>query len=834
MGPGYEDKEQGLAQRLKTDRVDRVFVHGWAFDVYVGEGGSVRKFIMRYKNIIVCLVLVAVSFVLAGTIFQGSFHAFAYSCRALWQSLVAYFQLLSGAGVSVPQPIAPADESASKFIPPDIRALGAKFKAFGRLLISGENFEAYFASIQIWLFALLVFLPVIILFAFILRILLRRAIRKMNNNYNHDTIALRAFKRLSNALYEPIKRFTLAATDGLGDFVNGTIFRKVFIIIWLFNLNVFSILVSLIAALLYFSASFDFVTIYNFLYLAVAFILTTLRVFPTWFWVIAGLVLINWLRKRIGLRRLRIMEARNVAFDNDRSLAVMLCGTMGKDKTKLMTDMALSLDVQFRAEAHKRMLEIDLKFPSFPWIVFENDLKGAIANGQVYNLASCGRWGCERDAEFHKAFYKAYKRGIMDAQLSRLGSPNFMWAYDFEKYGWFYDDKKTIIGLQTALVDYAKLYLIYITESCLVLSNYGIRTDAVKEDAGNFPRWDGDFFDRRTRDLWGISRRAHILDYDMIRLGKKVLEGNRFANAYEFGVVACTEFGKERGNQFKNQEIKDTIKRLQDTVKELEKAKADATAPRARLLELTERANQLNDKLNDELKVIRHHSTIGGFPFSKVLVDDQRPESLGADARDLFEIIHIDDKSEERLAMPFFFIEELINAFIFPRFGGVYDKYRYCRGDNTLLMYLFKKLGSRIERHRERTYNRFGYYVRNLIVEASGGTGEKTKPKPYYLMYKKIYADRYSTDAYNDIFATRLATCGVGLDDMPCYAATKATIAELKSQNSYFIADITSPPNSTPRPPDLPLIPARAYKAAPPAPQALPPITNPRQELTWD
>ena len=45
-------------------------------------------------------------------------------------------------------------------------------------------------------------------------------------------------------------------------------------------------------------------------------------------------------------------------------------------------------------------------------------------------------------------------------------------------------------------------------------------------------------------------------------------------------------------------------------------------------------ANQKNDLFNAWLKMCRHSATVDNYPFIKVFVDEQRPESWGADARD--------------------------------------------------------------------------------------------------------------------------------------------------------------------------------------------------------
>ena len=150
-------------------------------------------------------------------------------------------------------------------------------------------------------------------------------------------------------------------------------------------------------------------------------------------------------------------------------------------------------------------------------------------------------------------------------------------------------------------------------QSSLIISNYSIRTDSILSDIGNFPAWDTDFFKRDSRLLDSFFRHAHILDFDSLRLGKKVLAYNPRKDSFEFGVVVITEVGKERGNSIEN----------------AEKKKKDVGA------------NQKNDLFNSWLKMVRHSATVDNYPFVKVLTDEQRPESWGADARDLCDIVHM-------------------------------------------------------------------------------------------------------------------------------------------------------------------------------------------------
>ena len=63
----------------------------------------------------------------------------------------------------------------------------------------------------------------------------------------------------------------------------------------------------------------------------------------------------------------------------------------------------------------------------------------------------------------------------------------------------------------------------------------------------------------------------------------------------------------------------------------------------------------------------------------------------------------------------------------------------------------------------------------------------RCEKKKYYLMNKKIYTRRFSTDCFSDYFIDMAKNTKVGLSDYLEYASEKAIVDELKMQNSYFI-----------------------------------------------
>ena len=609
-------------------------------------------------------------------------------------------------------------------------------ESYAARFFSIENFSAYWGKVGEVMFGFAQGLTIALPVAVLLIVIVMQVYKKGNTKHNADTRPLKAFKWLSAHTYQPFKRSYAGFKAFLSEY---SWICKVWLAIWVCNLNFGTIAVEFLAYYFYFVISFDFGGLWVQLCKLIMDLQVLFTHFP-WWTVLAGIyVLFNRRRKRFALNRLRHFEARNCGFINELPIVSMACGSMGKKKTTLITDMILSQEVMFRQKALEIIQTNDMKFPYFPWIAFEDELRACMEHGTVYNLASVKTWVALKRQRF------ACHRNV-DWQI---------YGYELAKYGETFDDALKVNELFDVLETYAQAYFIYIIESSLIVSNYSIRMDNALIDGGNFPLWLTDFFPETRRNS---SRHAHILDFDVLRLGKKVLENNPKAGSFEFGVVAITEIGKERGNNLELKEVKKG----------------------------TDEANQKNDLFNSWLKMCRHSATVDNFPFIKVFTDEQRPESWGADARDLCEIIHIVSSGEQRLALPLYAIEEMISEWAFNRFMRLYTDFRFRRGDNTLLVHILKSITAWLWRRNLRIYNRFGYSV--LKIEKERGTMDgKIEKKKYFLMNAKIYAQRFSTDCFSDYFNELAKKSKAGLNDYPEYAAEKAGVEELKKQNSYFI-----------------------------------------------
>ena len=661
----------------------------------------------------------------------------------LWSAMKFYFCELFG----VKQPIQPSEPiiptsdvlgGESSVLPVTQNLFWLKVQAYFALLINGKHIGLYFTYIGNGLsdFArvVLLLLPMLLLLA----ILVKKLYAKPNRKHNQDTLPLRCFKRLGGTMYQPIKRFVIGYRAYLAE---NTKWKAVWIWVWLGNINFLSIAVAFLAYYFYFAISFDLSSLYP---QAVAFWKDTLLVLKYFPWVITSTVVwICFCRFRENRARnvLEHNEARNCGFINELPIVTMSCGSMGKKKTTMTTDMALSQTVMFRQQAFERLKKQDMKFPFFPWICLEDEIKKCMEYGRIYNLASIRSW-----MEIKRKRYE--KHGNAKWQL---------YGYDVGRYGLSYDSGLKQEDLFSVLETYAKLYFIYVIESSLLISNYSIRAEDILYDLGNFPMRGYSFFTPMEEN----TRFAHILDFDVLRLGKKVIANNDKAGSFEFGVVVITEVGKERANNLELKELKKNV----------------------------DEANQKNDLFNAWLKMCRHSATVDNYPFIKVFTDEQRPESWGADARDLADILTIINSGKQKLALPFYTIEEMLYEWAFSRFIALYYDFRYKRGDNTLLVYLLKIFVSKLWAHNERVYNRFGYSV--LSIEKERGTQEnKPEKKRYFLANYKIYRERFTTDCFSDYFNELAGRSGVGLRDYLEYKNVKASVEELKAQNSYFIRDL--------------------------------------------
>lgn len=644
----------------------------------------------------------------------------------------------------------------------DIQVFAEKFDYYWQYCFNGKNFSNYcmyvFSNVSLFLSLLSILIPIFLLIVS----LIKRAYLTVGDeeDKHKDTDKLEYFKRV----IEPkiIKAFQWCKSF-IGFMLERKIYIKMLVFIWICNLNMVTILVGAIAFYFYFISSFNFAVI------PVVLIKLALDLFimfagaSVFLWLTLAYVIITRILKKRAYRILQHNEMKNRGFINAQPLVTLSCGTMGSKKTTSAVDMALSTSVMFKDKALELMLAHDMKFPIFPWLRFEEDLKKCYENHierqrliedgcecdipldeTIYNLASSKYWVASKAEKWEK-------EPISDN----------LWGYDFERYPMTYNDDLVVYHLFEVLMEYAQLYLIYIVQCSYIFGNLSVRED-MYSDGGFLPMWNTDFFHRTPQESEMTSRFAKIFDYDMFRLGKKMIENNVNSGAFEFGVVILTEIGKERKNNLENRENK----------------------------KKSEETNQNNDLFNTTLKMIRHRATVCFYPFVRIITDEQRPESWGADARDLCSVLELGESSDLIILYRGLFFDGFIHDIIYPKFQNFYTEMRNLRGDNTLLVYILKNILGLLENRHDKLKNRFGYYQLPVITKEGDLEGEG-KLTIYNVSRKKTYSGRFATDSHADIFNRMAFRSGIGLMDFIEYQDVRQTEDEMKLQNSYFYLDMS-------------------------------------------
>ena len=171
-----------------------------------------------------------------------------------------------------------APSAPSVPIPEDWHGFAEKWSLYWRTWATGENFLAYLSFLGNLLYvlsmAVLCLLPAVVLAYF----LLKRFAKTENNDWGKDTKPLRIFKR-ATAFYLPVKQWVLSFIGFLRD---SGVYWKIWLALWLFYFNVFTIVLEFIAFYLYFVVSFDFANIYRQVYKLILDLWTAISFIPLW------------------------------------------------------------------------------------------------------------------------------------------------------------------------------------------------------------------------------------------------------------------------------------------------------------------------------------------------------------------------------------------------------------------------------------------------------------------------------------------------------------------------------------------------------------------------
>ncbi len=676
---------------------------------------------------------------------------YKYPLVRLWESIIAFIRAIAYSFMDLLElPEAPEiTQTVNDFSRVDLTgAIGIDVDELWRRL-SGvwseifvwEHFQ-YYLIFLLWHFTRFMYYSCIILLIGVVAIIpVVLTWDDINNDYNQDTVPLVLFKRFVAA---PCRRVFTWLRDLLV-FFRSSRYWSWFVFVWLLNFGVFSVAISFLAYYFWALTAFDLSTFGVQLVKLAADLLLMLNTLPWYAWAVIFALLWDLWRHRIADDKMQHMEAQNKGMLSEMPMCAFVTAPPRTGKTTLITSMAISYAAMFRHNALELMTGNMHKYPRFPWINFELDLKDAIRAHFVYNLYTAREW------------VRTWCAGFLEDPCRQR-----LWDYNIDLYPTEYNDHLTVTPIWRALENYAQEFFIYFMQTSILVSAYSIREDFIFIDEGNFPIVDTNFFARDPAAIEEDSSYAHVIDYDMLRLGKKMLEDNPNIGALEFGVVLIPEVDKERKNDLRLRELK-----LKDDV-----------------------CTQKNDLFNEWMKMAGQSAMVENFCFLRILSDAQRPSSWGADARELSIVLHIDKKGDAANALPLFWVENGLVGKYLSWWDSVYVNSRFKWGNNRLITWLGEGLGSFLYSYLLRRNNDYGYWRQKIQSESGTLEKENLEEYSYTIARKKDYAERFASDHFKSYSQIQTAECHVGLGDLPAYNSIYPTFDEMIIQNSHFCREL--------------------------------------------
>ncbi|MBE5751036.1 MAG: hypothetical protein E7357_01340 [Clostridiales bacterium] len=548
--------------------------------------------------------------------------------------------------------------------------------------------------------------------------------------------------------------------------VVGKRYRIVFIAIWMFNLNIATIGFEFIAWMLWVGPALGFYNIFTQIAKLALDLSVGIRTLPKIVSIVLGLWIFHKYRRHIGFERLSDLEKDDMQFLEDNPGNYTVVGKPRVGKTKLITLLARLENKRFRFRAKRKMMEDMKQFPALNWHAVRQT---------VDNFRKLPKFGLEYIRGFCEELQSCFESRKSMSDKERKGTlknfqaqgyvgDDFIFGYDYEKFGMTYNNGLILIPIWRALTYYMEEYAIYTSDS-LVISNYPIRsTIRFKQRGRCFPVMKSNCFKLRPQDVESATTWSHIIPHDGLRLGVKYNPDGKYNNSIDSGLLVISEAGKEFGNQITNRG----------------KDKAGG-------------CNPTNDLWMMNAKMISHAMTVNYECYTRIMVDEQRSGSIQTDFNELGTKLTLKRRTKDKIMMPFFALEEAAYMLICSAYDKIYEFYWSRHGKDCLTMHALSWLDGIINSHYVRTMNVFGSNDVKLRTtdESSGETMEKSKDETLHVMKGMTDGDVYDTGFFGIVYREKFKRSEVGgREKIPCFTSKSPTIPQMVFQQSHMYKEV--------------------------------------------
>src|SRR5574344_81440 len=550
------------------------------------------------------------------------------------------------------------------------------------------------------------------------------------------TRTLKRYRKFSFKFFVPVKNFFKHI---ISLFEERIIYRKVLIV----SLGFFSLLLSISIETFSFAlvilSSFRLDLIYPQIYSALYSFFPVYKALPKFIWVILILLIFNFIRKKLAIKKLSHHEHFNEDYVDKLGVFTIIDGEPGKGKTTTMVDMALTSEKLYRYRLFDILKKYESYFPHFNFSEYRSWINKKCNQKQFVNRVQLN--------DFLDNLKHQHKIPI---------------KYDIKRYGFIYYDELKVYNLFDVLKIYGDAYFLYKSNQPLLFSHLPIYCSLTATSADYLKSFTYDFFTENEKSYKCERAFSHVLNFDTLRLGRKIVDP---LYNMECATIVITEIDKERGNQFDKQGLR------RDDID----------------------ANLLNDLFNPDAKLTRHQCTIDNYPFLRYLCDLQRLQSLNCDLTELAEnVVYIGGNVKEKIALSFFTYDSIICEAVIKFRNNFFKKFYSTRNYTSLFSQFINLLTLPFVRYYTKSINQYKYRIIELTNHSNENnvTNKVEEATKYYLSNKKIFSNRFATDCYSPYFANVFRQNSISQDDAPTYINSYMTDEELNSQHSYMIRNL--------------------------------------------
>ena len=694
------------------------------------------------------------------------------SLEDLGKSALYYFTDMLGIYGAVQPTVTDVPEGMPSLLPIEWEVFKEKSSMLFASIFDKANFSAFNVWFAEWAARLTPYLYFVAMIVLIV-LLLKKLSLKMKGEAKRwseegaerkDSKPLRAWLAIECTVIAPAWRYVKAFAKYISEH---RFFRPALILVWLYNFNVFTIAFETLAYAFYFPiAALDPINSTKPYSQAVKLVIDLSVPFgflPWWAKAYIGLRIFDWWRRRVGDRRLKKKDEKNGELLNDNPGTIFLTGKPRSGKGIIGTDMVLKQETTFRETALEQMHDCKIEFPYFPWDRLERFMRQAIDRHVIYtkegvrDFIDSLKYMHEHESELDEKVKELF--GYRLKEFCGYEYADYMFGYEWKRYGEKFNNGIVMVLLYETLVDYAQLYYVYDAPSSLIFSTQGVRVDFKRETLGYFPKYDLNYLQRKPEEAEEISTYSHRKNYDSERLGRSMKPDDPLKNGYEIAISYDPEIDKERGNQNTNAGVKaDDIE-----------------------------VNPKNDLYNVEEKMHNHSTTIRFISFYRKIMDSQRNGAVSSDITEMALEFRIVESKKPKVEIPFFGLEKWLYEKLAEKYNATDEEASYTGKTRTLFAYLARRMYMPIARRYVRLSNAYG--TQEKILQITNGQGGETiaEKAVWTVIFRRARAKRYSTDGILGLYRKRVVHRSEGgMNDFTLFDGIRNTGDEFQETNSLF------------------------------------------------